>query len=265
MKSRKPAVPETKIYRRPIPPKKKRAPPPPPVEETAPDPPTVEDQPNLAEIDDLDDEDDDTQEQEEQTHEKEEQDEDSSRLSPQELAAFRKSETLATLQRITLSSSLPWGETLVVSADTPFQVSKIDDDQERELVFYAQALAAANKGYALCGENEIKTRRPDDYFAEMVKSDEHLRKIQVQLSEEKKRLKAIEHVARIRKNRQFAKEANAPPAKRRKTEFAPIRGKPAAERSGNFHKKPFPKRASGGKGKGGQGGKGNRKGGKKSH
>lgn len=90
MKSRKPAVPETKIYRRPIPPKKKRAPPPPPVEETAPDPPTVEDQPNLAEIDDLDDEDDDTQEQEEQTHEEEEQDEDSSRLSPQELAAFRK-------------------------------------------------------------------------------------------------------------------------------------------------------------------------------
>lgn len=96
---------------------------------------------------------------------------------------------MATLQRITLSSSLPWGETLVVSADTPFQVSKIDDDQERELVLYisvfppllsmlsyAQALAAANKGYALCGENEIKTRRPDDYFAEMVKSDEHLRK-----------------------------------------------------------------------------------------
>ncbi|KAH3758156.1 rRNA processing protein Ebp2 [Pelomyxa schiedti] len=111
-----------------------------------------------------------------------------------------------TLREMSISEGAPWGETLVVTSEAPNKVERIDDDQERELTFYAQALDAVKRGFALCEQYQIKIRRPEDYFAEMVKSDEHLHRIQQNLSVEKKKLHAVEYVAKQRQNKKFGKK-----------------------------------------------------------
>ena len=44
---------------------------------------------------------------------------------------------------------------------------------------YQQALSAVELGKRKLEELDIPTTRPDDYFAEMVKTDDHMRKVRV--------------------------------------------------------------------------------------
>ena len=44
---------------------------------------------------------------------------------------------------------------------------------------YQQALSAVELGQRKLEELDIPTTRPDDYFAEMVKTDDHMRKVRV--------------------------------------------------------------------------------------
>lgn len=47
---------------------------------------------------------------------------------------------------------------------------------------YQQAQSSASIGRRKLEELGIQTTRPDDYFAEMVKTDDHMRKVQPQLT-----------------------------------------------------------------------------------
>ncbi len=38
-------------------------------------------------------------------------------------------------------------------------------------------MGLVDKAYEMCHEFDIKWKRPDDYFAEMIKSDEHMLKV----------------------------------------------------------------------------------------
>jgi len=49
-------------------------------------------------------------------------------------------------------------------------------------VSHRQAQAAVLEGIARLHSLNIATKRPDDYFAEMVKSDEHMKKVTHDLS-----------------------------------------------------------------------------------
>ena len=42
---------------------------------------------------------------------------------------------------------------------------------------YQQALSSVEVGLRKLEEFEIPTKRPEDYFAEMVKTDDHMRKV----------------------------------------------------------------------------------------
>ena|ERR1700738_22793 len=53
----------------------------------------------------------------------------------------------------------------------------INDDLQRELAFYKQALDAAVEGRRNLLAEGISFSRPADYFAEMVKDDEHMEKV----------------------------------------------------------------------------------------
>ena len=55
------------------------------------------------------------------------------------------------------------------------------------LIFFSfrQAQAAVLEALPLLQQNDIPTKRPDDYFAEMVKSDEHMEKVCLILSVQK--------------------------------------------------------------------------------
>lgn len=58
------------------------------------------------------------------------------------------------------------------------QVSDVNDDLSRELAFYRQALDTVINGWRILEKVEgIPVRREEDYFAEMLKSDEHMLKV----------------------------------------------------------------------------------------
>lgn len=52
-----------------------------------------------------------------------------------------------------------------------------DENMVRELAFYQQALEAARIARDKFRELDIPFSRPDDYYAEMLKSDEHMAKV----------------------------------------------------------------------------------------
>ncbi|TWW53329.1 putative rRNA-processing protein EBP2 [Takifugu flavidus] len=53
----------------------------------------------------------------------------------------------------------------------------VDDDFQREMFFYRQAQATVLQALPLLNKHGISTKRPDDYFAEMAKSDQHMQKV----------------------------------------------------------------------------------------
>jgi rRNA-processing protein EBP2 len=62
---------------------------------------------------------------------------------------------------------------------------KTDDlalnDFQRETLFHRQAQAAVLIAIPKLKEQGVKTKRPDDYFAEMAKSDQHMQKVSILL------------------------------------------------------------------------------------
>lgn len=55
------------------------------------------------------------------------------------------------------------------------------DDFKREMNFHRQAQAAVLEGIPKLNQLGVRTKRPDDYFAQMAKSDEHMQKVCVVL------------------------------------------------------------------------------------
>jgi len=53
----------------------------------------------------------------------------------------------------------------------------VNDDLNRELAFYKQALEAAQEGRKKLSAEGVPFSRPSDYFAEMIKDDEHMEKV----------------------------------------------------------------------------------------
>lgn len=72
---------------------------------------------------------------------------------------------------------LPWIETLTVTSSKPIEIPDIKDDMARELAFYEQALEAVKIGREKVLDAGLPFSRPDDYFAEMIKSEEHMAKV----------------------------------------------------------------------------------------
>lgn len=87
----------------------------------------------------------------------------------------------AALTQALSTFALPW-------ASLPFHAHQsvtagdvtidVNDDLSRELAFYKQALEAAQEARTKLLAEEIPFARPSDYFAEMIKDDEHMEKAQ---------------------------------------------------------------------------------------
>ncbi|KAL0239173.1 hypothetical protein PCE1_004864 [Barthelona sp. PCE] len=94
-------------------------------------------------------------------------------------------------------------DVLAVTVDTEIVLEDVNDDLQRESSFYQQALSGYLKGRAQCAKEDIPCDRPRDYFAEMLKSDDHMARIKKRLiSEEAKITKAQER----RQQREFRKK-----------------------------------------------------------
>ncbi|KAK9453171.1 eukaryotic rRNA processing protein EBP2-domain-containing protein [Dipodascopsis uninucleata] len=74
-------------------------------------------------------------------------------------------------------SSFAFSEHMSITSDEPTAIEDANNDLAREMSFYNQALDAAKKGRSFLLKEKIAFSRPEDYFAEMVKSDVHMEKL----------------------------------------------------------------------------------------
>lgn len=79
------------------------------------------------------------------------------------------------------------------------------NDFKREMLFHRQAQAAVIEGIRRLHELGVKTKRPDDYFAEMAKSDEHMQKVRANLMAKQEGQAKSERIKQIREQRKMGK------------------------------------------------------------
>ncbi|KAL7335551.1 rRNA-processing protein EBP2 [Mucor circinelloides] len=155
---------------------------------------------------DQDEQDEDSQVEEEEAISGEEDDE---QVEQQARPIRAKINDEAAMIRITEAfklKNLPWIETMTITSSKPVVVEDVQNDMERELAFYQQALEAAKLGRELVKKAGAEFSRPEDYFAEMLKSDEHMAKIRQKLLDESASLKASEEAKRQRQLKKFGKK-----------------------------------------------------------
>ncbi|ORX54708.1 Ebp2-domain-containing protein [Piromyces finnis] len=103
---------------------------------------------------------------------------------------------------------IPWIElqAITYNKDLGIDDKTVHDDLKRELAFYEQGLAAALEGRKKYKELNKPFSRPDDYFAEMVKTDEQMSKIRQNMIEESESIKNAEAAKRQRDLRKYGKK-----------------------------------------------------------
>lgn len=128
-------------------------------------------------------------------------------LPYQKLTINNHSALTQALERIALPlSSLPFVEHQSLTTDVPVEIQDVDDDLSRELAFYKQALDAANLGRKKLAKDGMPFARPTDYFAEMLKDDEHMGTIKQKLLDEAANKKAAAEARRQRDLKKFGKQ-----------------------------------------------------------
>lgn len=79
------------------------------------------------------------------------------------------------------------------------------NDFRREMTFHRQAQAAVVEGISRLHALNIPTKRPDDYFAEMAKTDEHMQKVRSNLAAKQQGQAKSERLKQIREQRKMGK------------------------------------------------------------
>merc|ERR1719228_2125829 len=82
----------------------------------------------------------------------------------------------------------------------------VHNDFKREMMFYRQAQAAVLEAVPRLHSLNIKTKRPEDYFAQMAKSDDHMNKIRAKLLSKEQGQERAEKVAKLRELKKFGKK-----------------------------------------------------------
>mgnify|MGYP000971239769 FL=1 len=83
---------------------------------------------------------------------------------------------------------------------------EIHDDLKRETAFYQQAQASVAIARQTLDRQKVPYLRPDDYYAEMVKSDGHMQRIRDSLLFEQKKMAAFEQRKKNQEQKKFGKQ-----------------------------------------------------------
>ncbi|KCV69423.1 hypothetical protein H696_03853 [Fonticula alba] len=118
--------------------------------------------------------------------------------------------------------ALEWIETLdhTWTDSCAERITNVEDEPAREAIFQEQALAAileARPKVLACG---IPFERPEDFYAEMLKTDQHMSKIRKSVQDREQGMKRAEEVALIRKQKRFGKQVQAEKLQERARERA---------------------------------------------
>jgi rRNA-processing protein EBP2 len=92
-----------------------------------------------------------------------------------------------------------------VTSSTPTTIEDVDDDLNRELQFYAQSLAAVKEAKRKLKVEGTPFARPNDYFAEMVKSEEHMGRVRQRLVDDAAGKRAATEARKQRDLKKFGK------------------------------------------------------------
>ncbi|KAM4629094.1 putative rRNA-processing protein EBP2 [Polymixia lowei] len=135
------------------------------------------------------------------------------------LADFRK--TLPWVERLDLTNKPV--EDIVAKAEgkLPSPTSgevNAEDDFQREMFFYRQAQATVLEALPRLKKLNIATKRPEDYFAEMAKSDQHMQKIRKKLIAKQAILEKSEKAKKLREQRKFGKKVQVEVIQKRQKE-----------------------------------------------
>lgn len=84
-----------------------------------------------------------------------------------------------------------------------------DDDPKREEAFIQQTLLSVTRGIALLEEAKVPWKRPDDYYAEMYKSDVHMTDVRQAMEASKARIEAQAHRRTMKEQKKYGKEVQA--------------------------------------------------------
>ncbi|XP_073705773.1 probable rRNA-processing protein EBP2 [Garra rufa] len=82
----------------------------------------------------------------------------------------------------------------------------VDDDFQREMYFYRQAQATVLAALPKLQKFKIPTKRPEDYFAEMAKTDQHMQKIRKKLILKQAAMEKKEKAKKLREQRKYGKK-----------------------------------------------------------
>ncbi|KAM9379352.1 putative rRNA-processing protein EBP2 [Phaethornis superciliosus] len=93
-----------------------------------------------------------------------------------------------------------------------------ENDFQREMSFYRQAQAAVLEALPKLRKLQVPTRRPDDYFAEMAKSDQQMQKIRKKLKSKQEAMEKSEKAKQLRAMRKYGKKVQTEILQRRQKE-----------------------------------------------
>ncbi|PYI01930.1 eukaryotic rRNA processing [Aspergillus sclerotiicarbonarius CBS 121057] len=128
-------------------------------------------------------------------------------VTHQRLTINNSAAITTSLKRISfLSSATPFSEHNSLVSKEPIEVPDPNDDLNRELAFYKVCQAGAMSARGLLKKEGVMFTRPGDYFAEMVKSDEHMGKIKKKLYDEAAAKKAAADARKQRDLKKFGKQ-----------------------------------------------------------
>lgn len=177
-----------------------------------------------SEDDDSESEDDDSESQDDQSEEEgeesEEEDEDEDKPREKVFANNQKA-----LKKAYNRLRLPWEttrfvehQTLTTSAPIHTLVENIEDDTQRELAFYKASLEATSIAKKKLLQQKVPFHRPLDYFAEMLKTDDHMEKLKQRLIQEESEKLARQEARRQRNLKKFGKQVQIQTMQKRQQE-----------------------------------------------
>ncbi|XP_066480464.1 probable rRNA-processing protein EBP2 [Tiliqua scincoides] len=130
------------------------------------------------------------------------------------LSEFQKH--LTWVERLDVTSQLP---TNAASSHVPQNdAADPEDDFKREMSFYHQAQASVLEALPRLHQLKILTKRPDDYFAEMAKSDQQMQKIRQKLKSKQEAMEKSEKAKQLRALRKYGKRVQTEVLQKRQKE-----------------------------------------------
>ncbi|KAJ2478720.1 RRNA processing protein [Coemansia sp. RSA 2131] len=124
---------------------------------------------------------------------------------PKKEYIYHKEALTALLDEIS-QKKFKWIQRCDITSSEPIVVDKTEDDLDRELKFYQQGLEAAIQGKQEVLNAGVPFERPDDFFAEMVKSDAHMARIRDKLITQQKGIQNAEEAKKQRELRKYGKQ-----------------------------------------------------------